>query len=307
MPVPWELIAASVIANASLVAGDRQNKKNIEAQKWQNFQDRVYQDKMTAWQAMQAQKDLQAQNAYNSPLQQMNRLRQAGLSPMLVYGKGANTAGDMARGVQPSNFKQEAPKTDNRFVAPALNGFLQNMQIQAQTDNLHQQGSLMIKEGLLKEAQIAKIGIETAQGQFDLQKAHATYDDTLKKIKLENATLEQNLSINFDRNEREEIANSANVALTIQKLVTEKLSQGKTTAETNQIKEVINNIKLDAQLKQLDIDLRKNGIMPHDPLYARLVSKFLDSIDWGTWGTSGKDAYRKKYGGQHMDTMDIVP
>ena len=39
-----------------------------------------------------------AQNAYNTPVAQMKRLKEAGLNPMLVYGSGSHsfTAGSMS-------------------------------------------------------------------------------------------------------------------------------------------------------------------------------------------------------------------
>lgn len=299
----WPELIAGTIAHASLVAGYEQNKKNQRNQEWQNFRDRVEQEKMAAWQAIQAKRDFDTANKYNSPLEQMNRLRQAGLNPMLVYGKGAENTAQMARGVQPSTPNQEAPKVDNRFVGSSLSSFLTSLQVQAQTDNLDKQGDLMTKEGLLKDAQTAKTMQETATSKFELEKAMGMKDMVYENARLNNEYLRQKIGIEFDRNEREEIANSSNVALTLQRIVTEKLTQGKTVNESNRIKQDIDNMKLEAQLKQLDIDLKKKGIMPHDPLYSRLIARFLDNL-----GLSGvKEEYYKKYGSQHMDSTDIVP
>lgn len=49
------------------------------------------------------------QNAYNSPVQQMQRLKAAGLNPMLVYGSG-NVSGNASSGISAPTYTQSVDK-----------------------------------------------------------------------------------------------------------------------------------------------------------------------------------------------------
>ena len=84
--MPNSALAPSIISGASNLGTAW---LNYRAQKEQNELDRKYQEFMYNKQRQDAQFDWNQQNQYNSPEQQMNRLRQAGLNPNLVYGKGA--------------------------------------------------------------------------------------------------------------------------------------------------------------------------------------------------------------------------
>lgn len=271
-------IAGAVIALAGLYAQNRQNKKNRENQEFQNFADRVRQDQYELLRRKHAKQDFNTQNQYNSPEQQMIRLRQAGLSPMLVYGKGADNTAQQIKETQAQYNQSPVSKYDTSGTVHSLEAFQQGSMIGAQTDNLHAQNTLMGKEGLLKEANIAKILQDTARSKWDWEQADRIKDMVVERTYLENETTRQNLGLNFDANNRAEIANSANVALTIQKIVTEKLQQGKTAAEQKQINEVIENINLDQKIKEYDVKLKHDGLQPNDPVYIRLMSEMLSKL-----------------------------
>lgn len=91
-------------------------------------------------------------NVYNSPEAQMERLKNAGLNPNMVYGSGAvaNSAGTLP--------KYNAPTLDYNYVPPvqdsmvgSLNQF-QDFQIkQAQINNLREQNKVIRETGLQKE------------------------------------------------------------------------------------------------------------------------------------------------------------
>lgn len=74
------------------------------------------------------------QNAYNSPVQQMQRLKEAGLNPMLVYGSG-NVTGNAASSIDmPTLGSSDVMSGANQITGLAgelsSNSFKQNMQEQ---------------------------------------------------------------------------------------------------------------------------------------------------------------------------------
>ena len=85
MILPAAAIPAAVTA-AGQVLG---TGINAIAQGKMNKKTRQWNEKMYAQQRTDALADWNMQNAYNSPEQQMQRLRDAGLNPNLVYGNGA--------------------------------------------------------------------------------------------------------------------------------------------------------------------------------------------------------------------------
>lgn len=84
-----EAIAAGITAAAGLgstigqsIANSNLNKKN---RAWQEkMYDQQYQRNVEMW---------RMQNAYNLPIEQVKRLREAGLNPNLLYGNGSSSAG----------------------------------------------------------------------------------------------------------------------------------------------------------------------------------------------------------------------
>lgn len=78
----WDMVSGG---SAQLDAGDAQARQ--EELDWKSYQQS----------RKDALADAASQNAYNSPEQQMNRYRQAGLNPNLIYGSAANTTAAMIR------------------------------------------------------------------------------------------------------------------------------------------------------------------------------------------------------------------
>lgn len=112
MPLP--LIAAALTG----LAGVTGNILNTNAVKQTNQQNINQSNEMYARQRADALSDWDRQNSYNSPSQQMQRFKEAGLNPNLVYGQMTN-----APAVRSSDIKQPnlvAPKIETDSVGRAL-------------------------------------------------------------------------------------------------------------------------------------------------------------------------------------------
>lgn len=177
------MIGAAIAAGASILGGvigsrsqKKTNDKNMELAKYQN-----------AWQAQENEKAYQRnlqmwnlQNEYNSPAQQMARLRSAGLNPNLVYGNGVtgNSAGSTPQ-YQPADIKRAelSPYRGwNQGLSDAVSNFLAYRSNRAQVENMEAQNSLIRQQTATEATRQANIAASTARSEFDLSQANRLKD-----------------------------------------------------------------------------------------------------------------------------------
>lgn len=182
MPLPLvPLIAGAASLGSAAIGAIGQNKANQ-----QNF--------AFAQQQAQNQMDFQerminAQNQYNTPLAQMNRFKEAGLNPHLIYGKG--TPGNWSG--TPSGAKGQA-NAQNIFQSMGLDGII-NSALQARKDveairnvQLNNRGIALKNRfladtlGYRTQAEYHKTGILSSKEKVDMFSA----DDRIQSFKLEN-------------------------------------------------------------------------------------------------------------------------
>lgn len=280
--------------------GFKNNQSNIDYQNQTNAENRQHQWDMYWRQREDAMSDWNRNNAYNSPLQQMQRLREAGLNPNLVYGKGAENTAQMARAASVSPQNQNAPRSENYLGQAAMgaigqiNQLLQSRQIQAQTDNLHANNALLLKESIYKDALTAKTMSETANNEFQLKQSNALYDQVIKKAQLENdlldsqsflttrqgMKLEQEWNFNLDDRERNILKQENDILLGMEKIISERLNQAKTKAEAENLRQMLvnlQNVNESEELRQVALqyinELNQAGITVNSPFYAQILAK----------------------------------
>lgn len=178
------LPAVSAVANP--IIGGMQNRAA------RRFSERMYNRQRT-----DALTDWQQQNEYNSPEQQMLRLKKAGLNPNLVYGNGVvgNSAGQPRAAGSPSWSPKPLEFDGGSVLSAYYNTQLQKAQIELlRTNNEVRQRDRDIKDAaivgqLVKNSQLKlKYGIDT--------ELSGTYID-LAKQRLRN--LEQNTNLSAQR------------------------------------------------------------------------------------------------------------
>lgn len=269
--MPLSLAAATLIGqgiNALTGFGNR------ETQKRQNAKDRDFQIQMYNLQRRHALEDWSKEADYNSPLQQMERLRQAGLNPNLVYGKGADNTMRSVRSSQANAPNQTAPQ----FNYDASNALLQyaNVQrLQADTDLLKKNQALRDQEILLKQAQTATELERAGLTGEQWTQLSAMRQDIIDEQRLKNEKTEADISYTLSENERRDLMNTANVNLTLEKILSERKNRAKTDAEIRKIDAMINEIKANTDLKNYDLEIRSKGIYPNDPLWMRMIAQFI--------------------------------
>lgn len=231
-------------------------------------------------------------NKYNSPEEQMNRLRQAGLNPNLVYGKGADVTASSLSGPTMGN----APKANIKFdynqimQAKAMNQQLKYSQ--AQTDNVLQDTQNKQVQNDLTQAQInqtnvqtANIAQNTATSEFQLQQSQELKDTVLERAKAELESVKIKNVVALGEYELAQIKSASdqtqaiqNIAESKQRILTSQLQnatlplqQEKIRMELKQIDSILQTQDLDRKIKNIELELRNKGINPNDPYYFRTV------------------------------------
>lgn len=152
------------------------NKANMEIAKyqaqWQQQEnEKAYQRSLKMW---------NLQNEYNSPTQQMARVRAAGLNPNLVYGNGVtgNSAGSTPQ-YEPAKFNapaMQAYRGWNLGISDAISQFLAYRTAKAQVDNMEAQNSLIRQQTATEATKQANIAASTSRSEFDLNMAKELKD-----------------------------------------------------------------------------------------------------------------------------------
>lgn len=152
------------------------NKANMEIAKyqaqWQQQEnEKAYQRSLNMW---------NLQNEYNSPTQQMARIRAAGLNPNLVYGNGVtgNSSGSTPQ-YEPAKFNaptMQAYRGWNLGISDAISQFLSYRTVKAQVDNMEAQNSLIRQQTATEATKQANIAASTSRSEFDLNMAKELKD-----------------------------------------------------------------------------------------------------------------------------------
>lgn len=278
MPIPAPLLAAAVQSGGNLLG----QGLNAIVQAKQNKAQMKWSEKMHALQRSEALSDYHMQNEYNHPSSVMARLREGGLNPNLVYGNGQAVEPSAKTNMAPvENWNPTAPRLDLGAVAESGISAYYNTQVQqAQIDNLRTQNTVLEQDKLQKAAQTLGILQTTEGAKFDLGQRQALADTVIQTAHAGLEKVRADTRYTIDENERKAAMQAPNLQIAAETILTMRLERAKTESERQEIKQRIINLKKDETLKQMDIDMRKNGIQPNDPIYWRVLSRLLgDGID----------------------------
>jgi len=244
------------------------------------------------------------QNEYNSPQAQMARYQAAGLNPNLIYGQ-SNTAGSISTPDIQTPVRR-SPEWGNAVSAAGLSALSQIYDIdikQAQLDNLRAQNTVIQEDALLRRAQTFATRTSGERGKFALEFESELRDVSADARREQLRSLRNSTDVLLRRDEREAIANSSSVKEAAQRIVnmqdqllSNMLDRARTSADTSRILaekrrlyEATESLKKGNVLQDLDVELRKQGISPSDPLWSRIVGRVLAPLtsDSGFQNTSG--------------------
>lgn len=273
MPVPAIAAAALIGAGSGAlnsVSQMHQNKKNRQFTR--EMYDRQKADALEFW---------NLQNEYNSPQAQMGRFQEAGLNPHLIYGQGnsGNSGAISTPDVQTP--QSRSPEWGNAISGAGLPLLLAQADLrikQAQANNLTAQQSVILEDAMLRRAQTRATEIGADRGRFnlDFETEFRDVSGDARREQLRQLRTATDLAVNKDI--REALMNTSNLNEAIERIQTARLQRAKTREEMIHIRSTVQSIRADTSLKQLEIDLRKEGINPQDPMWARVLGRALNSF-----------------------------
>lgn len=233
-------IGPAISAIAGIGSQLMQNAANRRAEK------RAYDRSIEFW---------NMQNAYNSPVQQMQRLKEAGLNPRLIYGQSSGAAAGNAPSA-PSAVQSRAEQFD-------LGSPLTNM--------VNQMYDLKMKN---------------AQTNLVNQQAEATRQNTFFEDLLFDDKREGIQRDNFIKGKQEHAIGLENqiksrlfpYQLQATKLVNEQTRQkiGAFQVSVDQMKSVINNTRARTELIRLQKNMLESGFSPNSPFWWQMIGAHIN-------------------------------
>lgn len=286
--MPLDPVTASLVVGGAQLVGQG---ANAYAQGKMNKKTRQWNEKMFD---RQNQRDLDywnLQNSYNSPEQQMDRLRKAGLNPHLIYGHGADATASPVPTSGVASWNPRAPEVDlGRAASDSLGAYFNTATREAQTDNLKAQNDVLLQDATLKAMQTAQTAASTAKTKQETQQSSELFGISLEAAKANVQKTVADTTYTLSENERRTLQTSSSLQEAAERILKSRSDRATSAVERIRIAAAIRDIQNSAELKQLDIDLKKNGINPNDPMYQRILGRAINSVG-GNLSDAAKDSW----------------
>lgn len=285
--VQQQWVGAAIGAAASIISGILANKSQ------RNQQTDLYNKSRADNLA-----DANSQNIYNSPQSQMQRLREAGLNPHLVYGNG-NAVQSAAAPKEATYGQPIAPPDYVGNIGNVLGQYMDWRMNETQIDNMKAQKTVYDQDALLKASQTASNAMATARSEFELKQGQSLSQYTLEaakknveKINSEIDINRQRLDINQQENLRAAAQNSSNLKEAVSRMLSmeqqrqsQKIQNAKTQAETEnaraelkRIQAITKEIESSAAIKKISEEMAAKGIMPNTSAGIRYIQEVLQGF-----------------------------
>lgn len=279
--MPVDPISAT-IAGASIAS----SIGNTFAQGRMNKKTREWNEKMYNLQRADALADWQRQNAYNSPAAQMERFKQAGLNPNLIYGKGDSGS---ASPVQQSKVLPYNPKDLNiggglDFYDMATKGAqldILNEKKRQENLNTHILQKDAINRGIMLDRKGKPI---YTHNEYNTDSSGNSYlDDLTRKetiagLNQAKETLDKTKTDNMLGKQKYDYLKKANPR-TLKQADQVLLNM---IENNNLLKTKLEGVKLDNAVKEVNAYIAEEfGLRPNDPLWAVAASAVFDAIEKG--------------------------
>lgn len=281
--MPFPLIP--VIAAGASLAGAGINAASTSAN---NRAGREFSWQMYKRQRQDALTDRNFALFYDSPAEQMKRLKAAGMNPYLVHGQGVNNAPPVRSADAPS-WRPEAPQVN---LGEAVMGYADASLKEAQTNNVNAATEVQKQEAILKQltadltlAQKRKLGVDTEAAEFNLQTARAMQPLSLEGAALHNAKTQEEINkvkadISYTQQQQilTALQSSSSLKEAAARVLSMQIHNAKTEADRKVAEQSLKNLQQDEKLKAYEVRLSEMNISKHDNIAVRAVANLLNKV-----------------------------
>jgi len=269
-PLVLPLIAAGAsLAGSAINAGSQSRTNQSQLSYSREMYDKQRADALADW---------SRQNQYNSPKEQMMRFKEAGLNPNLIYGQ--QTQSPVVRSSSVEGYSPRAPQVDlGNAAAMGLQGLgtYQDTQLKdVQTNLVKEQIKNASTDNMLKQLDWAKKNIE-------LPYAQQMAESNAQALKIQNDQRLVDLEFSKLNNPIRLETGQYQLNNLITDLATKVQSMNLSKAQEALAYQTIKNLKKEGVLKQLDANLKTQGIQPNDNVVFRILTQAVTQgkgIDW---------------------------
>jgi len=263
------LTLSALIAGGSALVGSGANalatgQMNRQSRKFsERMYNRQYADNLNFW---------NLQNAYNDPKAAKARLVAAGLNPALMYGGSAAGAAGVASSVSaPSAIKPEYNVPDLSGIGDAGRSISNSIMARYDIAIKEKQAENMDKQNDLLSQQIKLAQIDANRKQFDLDLDTETRPTSVASREASLRKLQADTSFTLDSNDRAKLQNAVSVQEGMERILTARIGREFTRS-------LLASEILKRELMRSDLDLRSKGMTYSDPLWARMLAKYIEEI-----------------------------
>lgn len=254
---------------------------NKKARKWQLQDYRMQRnDALADWRMMAE---------YNSPAAQMQRLKDAGLNPNLVYGSGADA---QVGPVRATDTRTVTPQPLSFDAGSVLGGYYDVQLRQAQIDNLQAQKTTNDARAQLTQAQAAAalLGIDRSKLKYGQEKElYDTYlefqRERLKNLQQDTMNKGQvfkklgaDIQYTIDQNKRQWELQKPRVAQAAEQVLLMQANKAKINVSAEQIRKQISIAEQELRIKTKQAEIWERGQNPNDPAWQRLLLEILEKV-----------------------------
>lgn len=284
--------SSEMLGFASFGLQQASNNINMANQHYNNKRQRKYNEERYNIERQHALQDWQMENAYNSPAAQMQRLKEAGLNPNLVYGNGATAEGGSVRNTNTHSWNPQAPQTDMSGFQQGFMSYIDAGVKQAQTDNLKVQNTVLEQEAILKTAQTLATLAGTDKTKVETSTLSQLQEITVEAAKANLNKLAVDTKATSDANTRSNDLHAGNLKEQKSRIenmaantAATKMQTAKTQSENLNIRKQYNLMIQEGILKNLEIDVRSRGGNPNDAYWEKKLQQVVEYIleggkDW---------------------------
>lgn len=239
-----------------------------------NRAQRRYNDRVAWRERIWALEDWNRQNEYNSPYQQMQRLKAAGLNPNLVYGNGATaTASQMPRSTDSKGYNPDVPRFN--LGSPAMMYF-QAQLMKKEIDKKDAEIATGWNDAALRAAQVLSTLQGTEASKFDLGQRQRLADTAYQTATQHLANMQTENRVLQNRDEREAAMNASNLRSAAEAILNLREQRAKSEQERAEIRQRIKNLEVDEDLKKLELQWMREGKVKGDWFFWRFLQDALN-------------------------------